>query len=393
MKDYSSNWGLDSSFIFMNHGSFGACPVEVLKKQMQFRDRLENEPVRFILRELPGMIFDALERLAVFLGVEATDIVFVPNVTHGVNAVLRSIDLSPGDEILTTNHEYFSCKNTVDLIAERSGARVVVADIPFPLESDDQVIEAILNKASARTRIALIYHITSPTALIFPVKRIVDELDSMGIDVLVDGAHAPGMIPLDIDDLGAHYYTGNFHKWLCSPKGAGFLYVRKDKQQSIKPVVVSHVKSDFDTYLSSFQVEFYWTGTDDPTSYLCVPEAIEFLQGLCPDGLPGIMTRNHKLALGARKVIMEALDLDPPCPDHMIGSMAALPLPDCDVKGPVPPDYFDPLQDKLFNEYNIEVPVIPWREMPGRVIRISAFLYNNIEQYEYLADILKRYFK
>ncbi|HXN40413.1 MAG TPA: aminotransferase class V-fold PLP-dependent enzyme, partial [Myxococcaceae bacterium] len=242
-EDWSRLWSLDPEITFLNHGSFGACPLAILEAQRKYRDQLEREPVRFFVRELEPMLDQAREALSRFVGADAQDLVFVHNATTGVNIVLRSLRFSPGDEILVTDHGYRACRNSLEYAAERSGAEVVVAQLPFPISSEGVAINSVLSRVTQRTRLAMLDHITSPTAIVLPVERLVSELNLLGVDTLVDGAHAPGMVPLDLRSLNAAYYTGNCHKWLCSPKGAAFLHVRRDKQGEIVPLTISHGQS------------------------------------------------------------------------------------------------------------------------------------------------------
>src|SRR5216117_1947062 len=255
------NWLLDPNITFLNHGSFGATPIAILAKQDEFRTRLEREPVRFMVRELEPLLDAARNSVAEFVGAAAEDIAFVPNATAGVNAVLRSLDLDRHDELLVTTHEYNASRNALDHACALAGAKIVVADVPFPIAAPDIVIERVLEKVTDRTRLLLIDHITSQTALILPIERIIAELRARGIDTLVDGAHAPGMIPLELRTLGAAYYTGNFHKWVCAPKGAGFLYVARNRRASIRPTIISHGANATRTDRSRFLLEFDWTGT------------------------------------------------------------------------------------------------------------------------------------
>jgi len=384
-----SHWTLDPEVTFLNHGSFGACPAPVIAAQQELRDRLEREPVLLMARELEGLYDGARTDLAAFLGAEAEDVVFVPNATTAVNAVLRSMALAPGDEILVTDHGYNACRNAVEFVTERSGARVAVAKVPFPIESPDEVVAAVLAAATEATRLAVIDHITSPTGLVLPIARIVAALRERGIETLVDGAHGPGMVALDLSELGAGYYTGNCHKWLCAPKGAGFLFVREDRRPSIRPLTISHGANTSRPGRSRFHDEFDWTGTIDPTPFLCVPHAIDFLACLLPGGWEEIRTRNRQLALEAREILVEALDIRPPCPPEMIGSLVALPLPDGSANPAASALYTDPLQDVLLGERRIEVPVIPWPAPPKRLLRVSAHLYNSRRQYERLAEALR----
>jgi isopenicillin-N epimerase len=383
-------WSLDPTIAFLNHGSYGACPVPVLEAQQRLRSQLERQPLRFLMREYEELLNAARRELAAFVAADAEELAFVPNATTGVNAVLRSLFFTSDDELLTTNQEYNACRNALNFVAERTGAKVVVATVPFPLESPNQVVEAVMQQVSPRTRLALLDHVTSQTGLIFPIQQLVSKLAARGVDTLVDGAHAPGMVPLNLHEIGATYYTGNCHKWLCAPKGAGFLYVRRDKQSAIRPLTISHGANSRRTDKSRFQLEFDWMGTDDPTAYLCIPEAIQFLGSLLPGGWIQLMEKNRSLALLARQSLCEALQVSPPCPDEMIGSMAVVPLPEklalYEQEGRTREWPF--LQDILFDRFNIEVPIIPWHEPFKQMVRISAQLYNTPEQYKYLAKVL-----
>ena len=377
-------WLLDRNITFLNHGSFGACPRNVLEMQAKLRSQLENEPLRFFGREWEPLLDGARNELAKFVGADVEDLVFVNNATTGVNAVLRSLKFSEADELLVTNHEYNACRNALDFVANRSGARIVVANIPFPIESPQQIIEAVLAKVSPKTRLALLDHVTSQTGLIFPIQQLVRELQQRGVDTLIDGAHVLGMLPLDLRSIGATYYTGNCHKWLCAPKGAAFLYVQRDKQLEIRPLTISHGANSSLTHKSRFQLEFDWMGTDDPTAFMCVSEAIQFIGGLLPGGWDELMQRNHKLVLQGRQVICDALDVLPLCPDEMIGSMAVISMP-----AALENRSYMALHDELFDKFGIEVQVIAW-EKPKLLVRISAQIYNTLEQYEYLAEALNK---
>ncbi|MEH2183457.1 MAG: aminotransferase class V-fold PLP-dependent enzyme [Nostoc sp.] len=377
-------WSLDSTVTFLNHGSFGACPKQVLEFQQRLRSQLEQEPLRFFAKEWEPLLDNARSKLAVFIGADVQDLVFVPNATTGVNSVLKSLTFSPEDEILTTNHEYNACRNALDFIASRTGARVVVAKIPFPIDSPQQVVGAVIERVSPKTRLALLDHVTSQTGLIFPIQDLVKELQQRGVDTLVDGAHAPGMILLDLQEIGATYYTGNCHKWLCAPKGAAFLYVQRDKQLEIRPLTISHGTNSPRTDKTRFQLEFDWTGTDDYTAYMCVLEAIAFMGSLLPGGWTELMQQNHQLVLQGRRLLCEALEVQPLCPDEMIGSMAVVPMPIT-----LENRDFMSIHDELFDKFDIQVPIIPWQEKPRLLVRISAQIYNTLEQYEYLAKVLK----
>ena len=387
-RNWADLWSLDPDVVFLNHGSFGACPREVLAHQRTLRDRVEREPVHFFARELEGLMDGAREVLATFVGADAEDLAFVPNATTGVNSVLRSLTFSPDDELLITNHAYNACRNALNFVADRSGARVVVADLPFPVGSPDEVVEAILSRASERTRLALIDHVTSQTGLVLPIERIVADLNERGIETLVDGAHAPGMLPLDISRVGASFYTGNCHKWICAPKGAGFLHVRRDRQPEIRPVTISHGANTVRSNRSRYLLEFDWMGTVDPTAILCVPEAIRFMGELLPGGWPALVASNRDQALKARDRVCARLGIPAPAPDAMIGTLVAFPIPDGSGEPPTSSLYIDPLQDELMDRFRIEIPVIPWPAPPKRVVRFSSQIYNRPHQYDLLADAL-----
>lgn len=387
----NENWPIDPKIVFLNHGSFGSCPRPVLEYQQGLRDRMERQPVQFLVRELEPLLDEARAALARFVGAHPDNLVFVPNATSGVNTIVRSLSLEPGDQLLVTDQEYNACRNALEFVAARARAEVVVAPLPFPVESADQLVEAIVSRVTPRTRLALIDHITSQTALVLPIARIVRELAARGVDTLVDGAHGPGMAPLKLEELGAAYYTGNCHKWVCAPKTAGLLHVRPDRQHLIHPLAISHGFNSPRKDCARFLIEFGWPGTWDPTACLSVPEALRFLGGLVPGGWAEIQSRNRRLALEARDILCQTLQINPPCPDECIGAMASVPLPDTPAgQRPGPPLYIDPLQDRLLFDHGIEVPVIPWPGFPKRLLRISAQLYNETADYKKLASALKK---
>lgn len=383
------HWILDPEILFLNHGSFGACPRAVLDVQSELRARLEREPVFFFMRQLEGLLDAAREEVAAFVGARPDDMGFVRNATTGVNAVLRSLRLQPGDEILVTNHGYNACTNVARHVAERAGARVVVASFPFPLASEDEVALAVLGAATEHTRLVLLDHVTSPTGLVLPIARLVRALDERGIDTLVDGAHAPGMLDLDVSALGAAWYTANFHKHTCAPKGAAMLWARPDKQEDLHPAVISHGYNSRRARKRWLE-EMDWQGTDDPTPWLCVPAALRTVGALVDGGWPAVRARNHALALRAREILCDALGVPPPAPASMIGTLAAVPLWDGDDAPLGSALELDPLQVALFEEDRIEVPLPPWPSAPQRLVRISAHLYNEEAEYQALADALVR---
>ena len=313
------------------------------------------------------------------------DLAFVRNATDGVNAVLRSLPWDSGEEILVTSHGYNACSNAAHFVAERNGGRVAVADIPFPIASAQDVLEAIKAACTDWTRLILVDHITSPTGIILPVAEIVAFAHAHGIRVLVDAAHAPGMVDVSLDETGADYTTGNLHKWICGPKTSGFLHVRRELQDEVRPCVISHAANTERPNRSRFLAEFDWTGTFDPTALLSVPKAIDFLETVLPEGgLSAVMRANHGLVIAGRDLVAESLDVEPPAPNEMLGSLAALELP----AGP-PPETgrTDELQQRLFRDHRIEVPIFHWQGR--RLIRLSAQVYNDLSDYEALASALR----
>jgi isopenicillin-N epimerase len=379
-------WLLDPQITFLSHGAFGACPRFVLAVQSQWRERLERQPLHFLVRELEAHLDAARLSVAEFIGADSDDVVFVPNATAGVNTVLHSLVFERGDELLVTDYAYNGCRNAIEFVGERTGAKVVVAPLPFPFRKEDELVAPILERVTSRTRLAMVDHVTSQTGVVMPVERLVSELKRRGVDTLVDGAHAPGMVSVDMKKLGATYYTANCHKWLCAPKGAAFLHVARDKQKFIRPLTISNGANTRRTDRSRFLIEFAWQGTWDPSACLSMPEAIRFMASLMPTGWPGIMARNRALALAGRKILCAALDIEEPSPEEFIGSLAAIPLPDAAPgAGPRLPWNEYPLQDTLRERHRIEVPIIAWPAPPKRLLRISAQLYNSLPQFEQLA--------
>ncbi len=380
-------WPFDLDVAMLNHGSFGACPSAVLETQQAYRLQMEREPVRFFTREREPLLDAARCALAEFLGADAADLVFVRNATEGVNCVLSSLALEPGDELLVTDHNYNACRNVVDYAASRSGAKVVVARLPLPIKSPDETVDTILAATTDRTRLALVDHITSATALVLPIDQIVARLAERGIDTVVDGAHAPGMVPLDLKTIGAAYYAGNCHKWMCCPKGAGFLHVRRDRQDGIHPAVISHGYNTVRPERGRFHEEFDWAGTCDPTPWLCLPRAIRFLEGLFEDGIEQLMRHNRELALAGRELLCETVGTAPSCPESMVGAIAAVLLwPDETFE--VDALHCHPLHDRLLDDYHLDVPIYHWPDPPHLWLRISAQIYNSMDQYRALAKAL-----
>lgn len=384
------HWTLAPDIVPLNHGSFGACPRVVLEAQSAWRARLERDPVRFLVHELEGELDAARAALGKFLNADHEDLAFVQNPTTAVNAIVRSMPISPGDELVCTNHGYNACRNVLEHATER-GARVVVAQIPFPGTTPEGVVEAIRGALSERTRLVLVDHVTSPTGLVFPVSEILGMCSERGVDVLVDGAHGPGMLDVDLTRMseeGATYYVGALHKWCCAPKGASFLYARRDRQAALRPVVLSHGANSPRRDRSRFRLEFDWTGTGDYTPYLCAPTALDFLAKLAPGGWAEIRDRNRAKALAARRLLSSTLDVPAPAPESMVGSLVALPLPPDEREDRPTAPYLDALQERLYEVHRIQVPVFPFPGKGRRVLRLSAAAYNEPEDFVALSRAL-----
>ncbi len=383
-------WGLEEDRVFLNHGSFGATPTAVREEQRKWQDLMENEPVRFFEDLMPGILQTTREKLASFLSCDADDLALVENATSGVNTVLRSLQFAPGDEILVPDHAYQACRNTIDFVAERWDAKVVTVSIPFPINDPQQAVDAIMGGVTDQTRLAMIDTVTSPTGLLMPFEQLVSMLEARGVEVMLDAAHGIGMVPLNLNELGASYTTSNCHKWLCAPKGSAFLHVRKDKQAAIHPLTISHGMTFPLGDTTRFRHEFDWTGTRDMSAHCALPAAIDHLADVVEGGWPSIMEHNRELALQGRDILCEALGLEKPCPDEMIACIATLILPSENKSGGIPLHEPDPLHVILSEKYGIQIPVWSWPSPQGRFIRISAQLYNSEEEYHYLAWALQQ---
>ena len=371
-------WHLDARITFLNHGSFGAVPRRVLEEQAEWRRRIEAEPIELLARRGLELLAVAKRAVGGWLGMREADFGFVTNATEGVNAVLRSLDLKPGDELLTTSHVYHAVRQAMRYVAGRTGASCREVEVPVPVASPGQVAEAVLSAVTPSTRLVILDHVTSPTALIFPVEPVSAACAERGIDVLVDGAHAPGMLPLDVQKVGAAYYTGNLHKWACAPKGSGFLWARPDRQADIHPLVISH------PFGEGLAPEFAWQGTRDYSAWLSIPAALEFMADL---GWERVRTYNHALAVWANRLLCDRWGVEPlsPADGSMLGSMCTLPLPP--ALGTITEGQSRRLQQRLYSEYHIEAPLMLWG---GRaLIRPCAEVYNTPEEYERLAEAVE----
>ena len=363
---------LEPGTAFLNHGSFGTTPRAVLASAARWRQRMEAHPDRFLREVRPGALRAAVGRLARFLHARSEDVVFVDNATSGVNAVLRSLEFERGDEILATTHTYNAVRLTLREVCRRTGVRVVEAPIPFPVDNEATLYRPLERLLGRRTRLVVLDHIASPTGLVFPLKQLAALARSRGARVLVDGAHAPGQLALDIPSLGVDWYAGNFHKWLFAPKGCGFLWARRGAQPGIHPPVISH------GYDGGFTAEFDWIGTRDFSSWLAVPDALDFYTALGPSR---VRAHNHRLVITAGKQIAAAWDMPLGGPPQLHGSMIAIRLPERLQRR-------DPsrLMAGLLARHRVVVAI---NAIDGVLwARISAQVYNVPQDYERLASAI-----
>lgn len=383
-----ATWLLDPNVTHLNHGSFGACPIEVLEEQLRFRTQMERNPMGFMLHEYQPALEASRRAVADFVNADTDGMVFTSNATSGLNAVLRSLEtqLPRGAEILLTNQTYNACRNAAEVAAHRFDGTLVVVDLPFPIENQQQVIDAVLDGVTERTGLVILDHVTSATGIILPVEELVAALEP-DVPVLIDGAHAPGMIDVDLAGIGASFYAANCHKWICAPKGAAFLHVAEQHRASMHASVVSHGHNDgWPNSGSRFHAQFDWVGTDDPSARLSIGAALTTMGEHHVDGWPGIRASNHEMVLSARDIVADALGVESPAPKSMIGSIASLPLtPSTRATTGI----FDPLMNELRDRWSIEVPVFEWPEAGHRLLRVSAQQYNTVQDYERLAEALR----
>jgi len=411
-------WPHQPGLTFLNHGSFGGCPAAVLETQAAWRARLEADPVRFFVQDLFELTDWARAWTARFLGCDPAGLVFVPNATTGVATALFALDLGPGDEVLRTDHEYPACVNNLDAIAARAGATVVVAQLPMPDPTPQAVADAILSRVTPRTRAALFSHITSASAMVLPAFEIAAELEARGVAVVLDGAHAPGHVPLDLSRCPASFYAANLHKWVCSPKGSAVLFAREDRRVALRPLVLSNMARDPMPARPHLHTEFDYVGTGDPTAVLCVPASLEIMADIALGAPPRrrpphtrpidgavanrlatawsvVRSCNRRLALGGLRTVAGALGTPPPVPESMTACIALVALPRHDPElqrrlDERPSRYNDALQDALVDRHQIQAPIVraPSPAGPIRCVRLSAQLYNAPAQYEHLAAAL-----
>jgi isopenicillin-N epimerase len=381
---WKAEFPLPPDVTYLNHGSFGPSPRCVRDERQRWSERLETQPMQFFVRELEEALDAAAASLGEFVGAAAKDLIFVDNATYGMNIVAASLDLQPGDEVLLTDHEYGAVVRLWRRKCQSAGAKVVTA--PLAVSHERPCVDSLFQSVTDRTRLIVISHVTSPTALILPVKEICREAGSRGIPVCIDGPHALAMLPLSLRNLGCDFYVASCHKWLCGPFGSGFLYVSPQWQGKMQPAVVSWGGSVAGRQ-PSWKDEFQWIGTRDPAAFLAVPAAIEFLRRI---GIDLFRRRGHELATEFCRR-METFAPDPgDFPESLgsdtFGTMAAMPLPDSNT-GPPKPGQRDPLQDALWERYRIEIPVVHWQGR--RLLRVSCHLYNDEADLDRLFEALE----
>jgi isopenicillin-N epimerase len=377
LPEIAADFMIRKEVAFFNHGSFGACPRPVFEVYQSWQRKLEEQPVDFLGRRARNLLVEARGRLAEFVGTTADNVVFVPNVTHGVNFVAHSLNLQPGDEVLASNQEYGAVEATWEFVCQKRGARYVTQPIPLPVGDPDEVVEQFWAGVTERTRVISISHITSPTALIWPVAEICQRARAAGIITVVDGAHAVGQIDLNLEALGADYYTGNCHKWLSGPKGSAFLYAHPDRQALLEPLVVNWGWKNRSAQSSPLIDYFTWLGTDDPASYLAVPAAIDYQLG---HSWPQVRLACHELARQARHEIQALSGLPPICPDSEAWWMQMF-------TAPLPPHTPENASQRLWEEFQVEVPIS--RREQGVFIRVSVQAYNTPQHVERLLEGLR----
>jgi isopenicillin-N epimerase len=370
--DLRSQFLLDPDVVFLNHGSFGACPRPVFETYQRYQLELERRPIEFLGRRHDQLMSEARGHLAEYLNVEAENLAFVTNATAGINVVARSLPLQSGDEILTTKHEYGSLNYTWQYVAANTGARYIQHPIPPPYTTTEAFVEAFWEAVTPRTRVIYISHITSPTALIFPIEAICRRARAEGILTVIDGAHAPGQVPIDLTALGADFYSGNCHKWMCAPKGAGFLYARPEHQAMLKPLVISWGWTEESSFVDRFERQ----GTRDISPFLSVPAAIDFM---AQHNWDSVRRDCHALAVETAARIGErtGLEMLSTNPDIWFNQMVTVPLPPCDTED---------IKRRLYDDFHIEIPMVTWNENP--YVRISIQGYNTSQDADALVDAL-----
>ena len=358
--------------IFLNHGSYGACPRPVFEAYQRRQLELEHQPVEFMQHRVNDLLQEARNKLGAYLNADAEDLVFVTNASMGLNIIARSLALEPGDEVLSTDHEYGSLNRAWEWVCGKSGAHYIRRPIPLPITSTEEVVDAVWSGVTDRTRVLYCSHITSPTALILPVGELIQKARAAGITTVIDGAHAAGQIPLDLSELGADFYSANCHKWMMAPKGVGFLYARKEMHDKLEPLVGGRAHDLRNG--SRLIAEHQYQGTRDPASFITVPEAIRFME---EHDWPQVRERCHQLARYAREKVFQLTGLPPVIPDspQWFAQMALLPIPPCDGAA---------LKRRLLAEYGVELPTTGHGDQ--QFLRISVQGYNSQEDVSTLVE-------
>ncbi len=377
MNTLRKHFLLDPSVTFLNHGSFGATPKPVFREYQRWQRELERQPVEFLGRRFTQLLAESRAELGKYLGTHADNLIYTQNVTISLNIVARSLELGAGDEVLTTDHEYGAIDRTWRFLSSERGFKYINQPITTPLTTTEKFIEEFWQSVTPRTRVICLSHITSPTAIIFPVKEIIQLAREKGILTVIDGAHVAGQIPLHLDSLGADFYGGNLHKWLCAPKGAGFLYARPEVQNLLKPLIVSWGYESESPSGSNFIDYNEWWGTRDPAAFLAVPAAIEFQR---ENDWDSVRESCHQLVGEAQQRICELTGLAPlhSSTDSWFGQMATASLP-ADTDNLV-------LKNQLYDEYRIEVPLVEWNGK--KLVRISVQGYNSRRDIDKLCQAL-----
>lgn len=396
-SDLAANWMLDPCLVFLNQGSYGATPRQVMAARMRYLEAVEQDPIRYLMQDAWRNLDRSREKLGELVNAPSADLVHMRNVTEAVATIVSNITLEPGDEIVANTHEYPACLAILEREAAKAGATVVKPHLPFPVANDDELYEAIMGAVTSKTRYCLVSHVTSPSAMVLPVARIVAAMRERGIETIVDGAHAPGFCEVDIAAINPAFYTANCHKWLCSPRASGSLYVRPDLQEGFRPLALSVNTKKPRKDRSFLHTEFDYVGTQDSSASFCLADAIDTVPTFIDGDWLTVRADNHAKTLAARDLLCDAFGVDAPVPDALLGSMATIPLPHHEpVRGARiaarPTLYADAMQDRLVEIHKIQVPVWSMEVTPGsapmRFVRISCQLYNSPAQYEYLAEAI-----